>query len=195
MMVRMPSRAQTEERSADVRHGANVLRTIALNLVDPGSESAHPGSAVLANRSAREAVTLLAWAQPVPMGTLERALRLSQSACVRLVDRLEAAGLVRRRLRAGTRQTEVTLTAAGRRGATRLVGDSGDRVADALERAFPDPDDLARFVTALDLLVMVAADTAPDVYRLCRACDVSACLAGEHVCPTAEICTLDETAR
>lgn len=188
MMVGMASRATAKERASSVRHGANVLRAIAANLVDPGSDSAHPGSGLLASRTAREALTLLAWAQPVTMGTLSGSLRLSQSACVRLVDRLEAGGLVRRQGRAGTRQTELVLTRAGRRSADRVVGETGDVIAGALEAAFPDPDDLSHFVAALDRLATVAAAEAPDVYRICRVCDVSACLAGGLACPSADAC-------
>jgi DNA-binding MarR family transcriptional regulator len=122
------------------------------------------------------------------MGTLSGSLRLSQSACVRLVDRLEAGGLVRRQGRAGTRQTELVLTRAGRRSADRVVGETGDVIAGALEAAFPDPDDLSHFVAALDRLATVAATEAPDVYRICRVCDVSACLAGGLACPSADAC-------
>ena len=96
MMVGMASRATAKERASSVRHGANVLRAIAANLVDPGSDSAHPGSGCWRAGRLGKPLTLLAWAQPVTMGTLSGSPSLSRPACAWLTVSKPAAWCVGR---------------------------------------------------------------------------------------------------
>ena len=164
---------RTAGSPATLRHGANVLRALANNL---DSVAATGVEAPLDHPSARDAVTLLGWRGECTSEALQEALDLSQPACVRVVDRLAAAGLVTRRRTPGDRRLQIRLTARGERAAARLVGQSGTGVEAALRAALPDAERLEDFVAAHDTV------------RFCRSCDVSACLDGPRGCPSAAAC-------
>src|SRR3954454_5950058 len=118
-----------------LRHGANVLRALARNLeavTDPDALGAP-----LDHASARDAVTLLGWRGECTSETLQEALDLSQPACVRVVDRLAAAGLVTRRRTPGDRRLHVPRPDAGERPGSRLVRGSRAGVERALSAALP----------------------------------------------------------
>jgi DNA-binding MarR family transcriptional regulator len=172
---------------AALDHGANVLRALAANLGWAAGTSARAPEPPLDHPSARDAVTLLGWRGQSTSDTLQEALGLSQPACVRVVDRLVAAGLVTRRRQSGDRRVGVALTAAGERAAQRLVGDSAKAVRAVLRTALAD-DEVDAFVRALDRVATAAFGTATDTARFCRSCDVPACLRGPDGCPSAEAC-------
>jgi DNA-binding MarR family transcriptional regulator len=179
-------------RDDAVGHGANVLWALARNLEDLTDVASTPPP--LDHPSARDAVTLLGWRGESTSEALQEALELSQPACVRVVDRLAAAGLVARRRRPGDRRSYVALTDAGRAAALRLAGESRAAVERALRAALSD-DELDGFVVALDRLATVVFGAATDTVRFCRSCDVPACLAGPGGCPSAAACesNLDTT--
>jgi MarR family transcriptional repressor of emrRAB len=166
-------------------HGANVLLALARNLdaVSAGGSPAPP----LDHPSARDALTLLSWRGESPSETLQEALELSQPACVRVIDRLVAAGLVTRRRTPGDRRLHVALTGGGQAAAELLVTRSRAAVEDALRSALGD-DEVGDFVAALDRLAGVVFGGATDTVRFCRSCDVPACLAGPHGCPSEAAC-------
>src|SRR4051794_3585588 len=130
--------------TATLRHGANVLRALARNL---DSLAAERPTAPLDHPSARDAVTLLGWRGEATSEALQEALDLSQPACVRVVDRLAAAGLVTRRRTPGDRRLRIALTAKGQRAAARLGRQSGTGVEGALS-AGPPQAERARGVVA-----------------------------------------------
>jgi DNA-binding MarR family transcriptional regulator len=171
--------------SATLSHGANVLRALARNL-----ESLAPGGTEppLDHASARDAVTLLGWRGECTSEELQEALDLSQPACVRVVDRLAAAGLVARRRTPGDRRLRVGLTTRGQRAASRLVRASGAGVERALRDALPEGEDLEGFVAALDRLATVVFGEATDTVRFCRSCDVDRCVQGPRGCPSDAAC-------
>lgn len=164
-------------------HGANMLRALARSL---DAMAVCTPTAPLDHPSARDAVTLLGWRGEVTGDALQEALDLSQPACVRVVDRLTAAGLVTRRRTPGDRRVRIALTAAGERAATRLV--AGDGVQEALHEALPDVEDLDRFVAALDRVATVVFGDARDTLRFCRSCGVAACVSGPRGCPADVAC-------
>lgn len=170
--------------SATLLHGANVLRALARNL-----ESLAPteAKAPLDHATARDAVTLLGWRDACTSEELQEALDLSQPACVRVVDRLTAAGLVTRRRTPGDRRLQVALTRAGDRAAARLVRESGVGVQRALRDAVP-AEELEDFVAALDRIATVVFGDATDTVRFCRSCDVDACVGGPRGCPSDAAC-------
>ena len=176
---------RTAGSPATLRHGANVLRALANNL---DSVAATGVEAPLDHPSARDAVTLLGWRGECTSEALQEALGLSQPACVRVVDRLAAAGLVTRRRTPGDRRLQIRLTPRGERAAARLVGQSGTGVEAALRAALPDAERLEDFVAALDRVATVVFGDAHDTVRFCRSCDVSACLGGPRGCPSAAAC-------
>jgi DNA-binding MarR family transcriptional regulator len=176
---------RTAGSPATLRHGANVLRALANNL---DSVAATVVEAPLDHPSARDAVTLLGWRRECTNEALQEALDLSQPACVRVVDRLAAAGLVTRRRTPGDRRLRIRLTARGERAAARLVRQSGTGVEAALSAALPEDERLEDFVAALDRVAAVVFGDAHDTVRFCRSCDVSACLDGPRGCPSAAAC-------
>ena len=169
---------------AELRHGANVLRALTRNLPPDEVLTAAP----LDHPSARDALMLLAWRGEASSETLQFSLGLSQPACVRLVDRLVDAGVVSRRRRAGDRKVWLRLTAKGRRAAGSLLNREQQPVEAALRDAFPNREDLSRFVAALDQVAMAVLGDTTDPARFCRGCDVAACLGSKHGCPSATVC-------
>lgn len=114
---------------------------------------------------------------------LRQVLGLTSSGTVRLVDRLEQAGYVRRRPGPDGRTTSVALTASGRRGAARVTAaraevlDSALSVLSAAERR--------AFEASLGR-VLVGLMRGPGATRwMCRLCDTGACGRAAGRCPVA----------
>ena len=101
---------------------------------------------------------------------LRRALRLTHSGTVRLVDRLVAGGLVERRVGGDARSVSPHLSATGRRTARRVL------VAreTALERALIALKPRQR-VELDELLEALLAELEGPRRRVCRLCDTAAC--------------------
>lgn len=123
---------------------------------------------------------------------LRRAVGLTHSGGVRVVDRLVGDGLAERRPGADGRSVALELTPAGRL----LAGDVGDARQAALQRVLGVLDDgeQAEFSAILDKLVTGvvgrrlearAGGEAPPGGWLCRLCDPVACQRPEGRCPAA----------
>jgi DNA-binding MarR family transcriptional regulator len=114
---------------------------------------------------------------------LRQVLGLTPSGAVRLVDRLEAAGHVRRAAGADGRTVALQLTAPGRRVAAAVAGARARVLADALgELSAAEREVLDGLVGRL----LVGQLRGPGATRwICRLCDTTACgrLAGD--CPLA----------
>lgn len=112
---------------------------------------------------------------------LRQVLGLTSSGTVRLVDRLEESGYVRREHGADGRSTSVVLTNAGRVAAERV---SAAR-AEVLERSLAVLSDAER--VALEPLiskVLVGMMRGPGATRwMCRLCDIGLCRGTEGGCP------------
>jgi DNA-binding MarR family transcriptional regulator len=106
------------------------------------------------------------------MEALRAALGISQPGVVRLVERIEARGWVRRRSADG-RSVALTLTASGRRTVARLLRARDD----ALARMVEPLDDAERRQLEPLLAKLLAAQTGDrrDLERLCRLCHRAAC--------------------
>jgi DNA-binding MarR family transcriptional regulator len=116
-----------------------------------------------------------------PIEALRRVLHLSHPATVRLVDRLEQRGLVRRAPGADRRTVALTLTASGAAGARDVLA----RREQALDEVLDHLGDAERAALAplLErLLGGLVADRA-DARRICRLCDAEACGHWEGRCP------------
>jgi DNA-binding MarR family transcriptional regulator len=172
---------------ATLSHGANVLSALARNLDAHLSSRGRWYEPPLDHSSARDALTLLGWRGDCTSETLQEALELSQPACVRVIDRLAAAGLVTRRRAPGERRLRIALTDDGAQAAEHLARESRARAQGALRVALAD-DEVAAFVAALDRVAAVAFGPATDTVRFCRSCDVPACLAGPAGCPSEAAC-------
>jgi DNA-binding MarR family transcriptional regulator len=106
------------------------------------------------------------------MEALRAALGISQPGAVRLVERMEQRGWVRRRSADG-RTTALSLTASGRR----TVGKALQARDDALGRLLEPLDAAERRALEPLLAKLLAAQTGErrDLERLCRLCHRDAC--------------------
>jgi DNA-binding MarR family transcriptional regulator len=163
-------------------HTANVLGALALRLHDRMS------AAVSETAGAPESgATVLSWLanfieQP-HMGLLHQMLGLTPSGAVRLIDRLEADGQVRRGPGDDGRSTSVRLTPGGRRVARRVAAARLRVLSDALSvLSDAERETLDELVSRV--LVGLARDTTGRRF-MCRLCDATACGHAGGACPVA----------
>jgi DNA-binding MarR family transcriptional regulator len=161
-------------------HTVNVLGTLGLALADRLDEAAERAG----GRSAAAALaTLHGTRAGIRIEGLARVAGLSHSGAVRLVDRLEADGLVERRRGADQRSTALYLTPAGRRSARRVLAER-DTAMHSLLSLLTD-DQQAELTDLMDrLLHELAAEPSAEA-RLCRLCDLESCGRSSGRCPVA----------
>jgi DNA-binding MarR family transcriptional regulator len=153
------------------RRAANLVGAFALVLTDRVSgaiEGCGGGSAVAA-------LLLVHHGHVRRIDDLRAPLALSQPGVVRLVDRLTAAGLLRRVAgdAADRRRVRLALTATGRRRVRQVLEAREDAIAGLLRGLTPEQvAQLSR--TCERALAGVAADH-PAPARICRCCDETAC--------------------
>jgi DNA-binding MarR family transcriptional regulator len=119
-----------------------------------------------------------------PIDALRRVLGLTHSGAVRLVDRLEAAGLAERRAGADARSVAVVLTPAGE-AAVREIRAARERALEAALEALAPADRAALAALHEKLLAGLTGDRA-SAMRMCRLCDVEACGHDRGECPVTE---------
>jgi DNA-binding MarR family transcriptional regulator len=166
----------------------NVLGALSLVVADQMSDAV----AAAADQSLTAAAALSAleqFADGCSVDRLRRVLGLTSSGTVRLVDRLVAAGDVRRREGSDGRTTSIELTAAGRRAARRVTAARGGVLEDALGDLSPaERADLGRLAArVLENVVRrkLAREAAESTRWICRLCDMHACERAEGRCPAA----------
>jgi DNA-binding MarR family transcriptional regulator len=159
---------------------ANVLGALSLIIADQTADAV----AEAAGRSESAAAALSALRHFLDRPTIDllrQVLGLTSSGTVRLVDRLEESGYVRREPGADGRSTSVVLTDAGHIAADRV---SAAR-ADVLQRSLAVLSDAER--AALEQLsskVLVGMMRGPGATRwMCRLCDIGICRGTEGGCP------------
>ena len=161
-------------------HARNVLGALGLALADRLDEAAEGAG----GRSAAAALaTLYGTRAGIRIEGLARITGLSHSGAVRLVDRLEAEGLVERRRGADQRSAVLYLTPAGRRSARRLLLDR-DAAMHSVLVVLTD-DQQAELVALADRLLGELADEPAAEARLCRLCDLESCGRLSARCPVA----------
>ena len=151
---------------------ANLLGALAGAVVDEFQAPLkdHPNQ----NASSVAALKLIAEAEGCSNLELSQALRLSHPATVRLVDKLEAGGLVERREGSDRRAVALHLTRAGRRRVQALLAERSRALQDIVAA-------LARELRAhldriAETLLRSLTDTPLAGAHICRLCD-------EHACP------------
>jgi MarR family transcriptional repressor of emrRAB len=123
---------------------------------------------------------------------LRKTVGLTPSGAVRLVDRLEGDGYVRRRPGADGRSVALVLTPSGREAAQRVLA-ARSAVLREILGALTDADrsDFARIVERLlpwvvsDRMAARARGDVPPGGWMCRMCDFSACGRNVGRCPVA----------
>lgn len=150
---------------------ANLLGAAALAISgaveDSMRESARRGQ--VANAAL---VILLQW-PPRSIGNLSKVLRRSHSATVRLVEELEAEGLVSKQPGADRRSIVVNLTNTGRREATGVLATRGSVLGDIVAELTP-ADQLGLSRVLEKMLVALTADRET-CDHICRFCQLAAC--------------------
>jgi DNA-binding MarR family transcriptional regulator len=163
---------------------ANLLGALALAIADRTADAVGgAGAAARSTTGAAALSALLHFLESPSIDLLRRVLGLTSSGTVRLVDRLEGEGLVRRRGSEDGRVTTIELTAAGRRAAERIACARGE----VLDSALADLDGHQR--EALDellgtVLVGLIPRPGPNGW-MCRLCDTDACGREQGRCPVA----------
>jgi DNA-binding MarR family transcriptional regulator len=160
----------------------NLLGALALVIEDRTADAVDEAAGSSASAAAALSA-LLHFLDGPSVDLLRQVLGLTSSGTVRLVDRLEEAGYVRRGPGRDGRSTSVTLTAGGRRTAQRVcaaraaVLDDSLGVLSAAER---------QEFGALMAKVLAGLIRGPGAVRwLCRMCDTTACGREEGHCPVA----------
>lgn len=132
--------------------------------------------------SAPAALTSIAHRPGLSIEWLRRVLGLTHSGTVRLVDRLEGAGLVIREQTEG-RTVPLALTPRGRRTLARV-----ERARIAALQALLEPlpqEAREQLDSLLSALLAAQTETNDDLYRICRLCSFDACQR-ERPCPVAQ---------
>lgn len=108
-----------------------------------------------------------------PIETLRRALDLSHSGTVRLVDRLEAHGWVERDASASGRAVLLDLTATGRELHDRILAERR-RVLEAILAPLPG-NQRQTLGEALERLLHALPTSRENAWRICRLCEHGVC--------------------
>jgi DNA-binding MarR family transcriptional regulator len=160
----------------------NLLGALGLAIADRMDDAIVAG----AGQPSSAAIALSALQDFLDTPTVDRladVLGLTSSGTVRLVDRLEAAGLVRRRAGPDGRSTLVALTPAGRRTGQQVAAARGGFLHDALAALSADE---RRAFGHLAGKVLASMVRPPGATRwTCRLCDTTACGRPQGECPVA----------
>jgi MarR family transcriptional regulator, negative regulator of the multidrug operon emrRAB len=160
---------------------ANRLGAVALTLSDRIRDATEAATGMAGGLPAA-LVSLEEWADGSSVEVLAGAMRVSHSRAVRVVDRLESAGLARRdKDPEDGRRALVWLEPAGRRLARRALEARARVLRDAVAGLDEkDVRDLERLLGALLDATTVDANAAKGT---CRLCDAHACGHYDGTCP------------
>ena len=165
-----------------VEHTANILGALALAVSDQSLDAVGDAS----GQSWSDAVALSAmlhFLERPSIDLLRQVLGLTPSGTVRLVDRLESKGWVRRGPGSDGRTTSLSLTSSGRK-AARAV--STARAAVLAQTLTPLSDEERAVLDGLVGKVLAGRIRGPGAVRwLCRLCDTTACGRDDGECPVA----------
>ncbi|WP_116203484.1 MarR family transcriptional regulator [Amycolatopsis circi] len=159
---------------------ANLLGAAALAVNDVMLAGVRQAGEV--STSGAGALVALSTAPGISVTELGRQVGLSQSAAARMVDSLEAAGLVRRSPGAG-RQVSVTLTPPGRRAAGQILTARAEPLAHLVSRL--DAAEQEALAELLAKLLTGLYGEIGDADLLCRLCDRASCTSSA-ACPVGE---------
>jgi MarR family transcriptional regulator, negative regulator of the multidrug operon emrRAB len=167
---------------------ANLLGALAGEVADriERQGKVHPNE----TNSAVAALNVIGFYEGCSNGALSRALGLSHTATVRLVDKLELAGFVLSEIGTDKRSVALRLTDLGRERTRTVIRERCMRLADVIDVLTAQQrrqlDDIAE--TLLKSMVTAARDAD----HICRLCDDAACSPGR--CPVHQKATALETA-
>ena len=161
-------------------HDGNLLGALGLALADRLGEAAERAGGPSA---ATALVALYGTRAGATIDGLARVTGLSHSGAVRLVDRLEADGLVDRRRGADQRSVALYLTPAGRRSVRRILAERQSAMHSLV--ALLTGDQRATMIDLAHRLLDQLASGPGAEARVCRLCDLDACGRSRGRCPVA----------
>jgi DNA-binding MarR family transcriptional regulator len=159
---------------------ANLLGTASLAVADRVRAAAEDGAGQGGSAPAA-LVSLAGYLDGQPIDSLRGPLGLTHSATVRVVDRLVAAGLVRRREGPDRRSVAVVLTPAGRAAAGRALQARAAALEDALTAL--NPAERVELARLHEKILATLTDGRPAAGHICRLCDSVACGHERGRCP------------
>jgi MarR family transcriptional regulator, negative regulator of the multidrug operon emrRAB len=165
----------------DTRRTANLLGAAALAVTDLVIGGATAAAGVSGSGAA--ALVVLGADPGLSVTELGRRVGLTQSAAARMVDALEARGLVERRPTLG-KWVAVHPTGAGRAASAELLAARGDRLT-TLVGTLP-PADQEALAQVLDRLLRAVHGEVGSAQRVCRLCDRPACTEAGAICPVGQ---------
>jgi MarR family transcriptional repressor of emrRAB len=165
----------------DTRRTANLLGAAALAVTDLTLGGATAAAGVSGSGAA--ALVVLSADPGISVTELGRRVGLTQSAAARMVDALEARGLVERRPTFG-KWVAVHPTDAGRAASADLLHARGDRLT-ALVDVLP-PADQETLAHALDRLLRAVYAEVGSSELVCRLCDRLCCTESGAICPVGQ---------
>jgi MarR family transcriptional repressor of emrRAB len=163
--------------------GANLLGAVSLAVTDRVRAAAERGAAQGGSAPAA-LISLAGYLDGSPIDAVRSPLRLTHSATVRLVDRLVAAGLARRREGRDRRSVAVELTPAGYAAAAEAVKARAAALEEAL--ADLDQDERAELARLHAKVLASLTDGRATAGHICRLCDSHACGHEEGRCPVTQ---------
>jgi MarR family transcriptional repressor of emrRAB len=150
---------------------ANLLGVLVLELA--GRMAAATAEAASMGAGAPAAIAALRLYPGCTIDDLRRVVGLSHPGAVRLVDRLQRAGLVERRRGDDARTVALVATAAGEDVAARILDARQTAIGDVLAQL--DEDGRRALEPLLERLVSGLAGDRLTARRVCRLCDADAC--------------------
>jgi MarR family transcriptional regulator, negative regulator of the multidrug operon emrRAB len=186
-----PSPEDAAERDAAARD-ANLLGALSITVAER-LEAATRAAAAHGGSGPAALAALETFLDGSSIDTVRKPLGLTHSAAVRLVDRLAAAGLVRRGAGEDGRSVAVFLTPAGRRAAAQVQGGRMKALGEAL--APLDASERAQLTRLQEKLLAGLTSGRADARRICRLCDAHACGHEEGRCPVTRAADRAEASR
>ncbi|MFG2191527.1 MarR family winged helix-turn-helix transcriptional regulator [Streptomyces sp. NPDC048639] len=168
----------TGRTAARTARTGNLLGAAALTVSDRMTRAAADATGVSVSGTA--ALVTLLTSPGIGVTRLGTRIGLSQPACARMLDQLQARELVTRR-REGGRLAAVELTGPGR-DAARAALSARQRELNALVDRLGE-ERRAGLTAGLEALLDLLHDEVGSEYVLCRLCDRPACVRGGEPCP------------
>jgi MarR family transcriptional repressor of emrRAB len=165
----------------DTKRTANLLGATALAVTDLALGGATAAAGVSGSGAA--ALVVLVADPGIGVTELGRRVGLTQSAAARMVDALEARGLVERRPTLG-KWVAVHPTDAGRAAAADLLDVRGERLTTLVGTL--SPADQAALTGVLERLLRALYGEVGSSERVCRLCDRPCCTEAGAICPVGQ---------
>jgi len=156
---------------------ANLLGALASEIAETLDRQlrSHPNQ----TDSAAAALNVIGFYEGCSNGALSRALKLSHTATVRLVDKLEAAGLVESRPGVDRRAVALYLTEAGRVRGRVTIQERCAVLGSIVDILAPEQQD--QLAALAETLLRALTTSAAEADHICRLCDETVC--PQDACP------------